>query len=362
MDIGVYDMTGGSANPAVSLSNVTNDGGTDGSGNNDIAWDALAYQTLSVKPANFVVALGDSYSSGEGNGDYYHVTDQYGEDPALRNACRQSPHAWSRQITLPGQTKTVGQLADEWDASTSFAFAACSGARTWNVASQLLGWIPYNGKAPEGQYSQVTQIDQGLLDTNTTLVLLTIGGNDAGFTDVAMACAKGPCPDEAGLQSKILQEVKPRVAQLVQEIRALAPNAFIVVAGYPLLFNDDALLDPCDDGSPLCALVRAQELSISHDECMMLNRISAFMDANVQQSDLAHGIMRVSVIPSFRGHTISGWTSSDYLNTVTMPRNSLPSGEQPITEAPVGMGSFHPTTNGSIYGYAAAVTNALNGS
>jgi hypothetical protein len=148
----------------------------------------------------------------------------------------------------------------------------------------------------------------------------------------------------------------------VQQVRAQAPTALIVLAGYPALINDDASLDFCGDAQPLvCLLIQHWNLLVSHDECMMLNRVSDYMESVLQQSDPAQHILRVNVAGSFHGHAISDWGSSDYLNTVTTPRIAGDSGEQsPDPPANiVGMGSFHPTSAGSQYGYAAKVSSVL---
>lgn len=57
-----------------------------------------------------------------------------------------------------------------------FQFAACSGARHYNV----LSITPDSGELP--------QIQQGYLDQHTTLVALAIGGNDMAFADVIKKC------------------------------------------------------------------------------------------------------------------------------------------------------------------------------
>jgi hypothetical protein len=358
VDLGVYDMRG-TASPTVQLSNITQDG----NGSQDIAWDALAYVPLPEKPANFVVALGDSYSSGEGTGDYYHVSDQYGDTPGLRDACRRSPHAWPRQVTLPGMTQTIGQLADTYDPSMSFAFAACSGARTYNMASGDKPWDPYGGPAPTGgQYGELAQLDQGLLDDNTTLVLLNIGGNDAGFADVMQSCMTSDCTgQEASIKQKIDSQVSPRVQEIIDEIRVQAPNADIVVAGYPHLFNDDAALDQesCLLSSlPICTIVLAKGYAISADETAMLNRLADYMEIDALPSDVTHGVIGVSTESYFYGHAISHWWSSDYLNALTTP-NVVPDSSGETSKDVIGMGSFHPTANGAKNGFAAAVTDRL---
>ena len=68
------------------------------------------------------------------------------------------------------------------------------------------------------------------------------------------------------------------------------------------------------------------------------------------------------MIQSFYGHTVSSWTSSDYLNAITMP-NLVPdsSGEQSVQDGGIdGMGSFHPTALGAKNGYADEVTAAMS--
>ncbi|MGW5325723.1 hypothetical protein [Streptomyces sp. NPDC004014] len=131
--------------PRVELSNSTKDG----TGDEDIAWGAVAFQPLAGKPADSVVAMGDSYSPGEAvtgpNGsDLYPETDH----PDKRNdaevdECHRSRLAWSRQATLPGHSSSIGALADSLDPSMDYHFVACSGARTYNVLDQgLSGELP----------------------------------------------------------------------------------------------------------------------------------------------------------------------------------------------------------------------------
>jgi hypothetical protein len=71
--------------------------------------------TPSADRANVLVALGDSYMSGEGATTFYEGTDEGGG-----NGCRRSPTAWA---ALAGQQRPFDGLA----------FLACSGASTYNV-------------------------------------------------------------------------------------------------------------------------------------------------------------------------------------------------------------------------------------
>src|ERR1700722_18735626 len=89
------------------------------------------------------VALGDSCSSGVGAGD-------------TSGSCGRSPNAY------PSLWATANSVA-------SFTFAACSGATTAGVIS--------------GQLSS--------LNATTTVVSITVGGNDAGFSAVMETCVLG---------------------------------------------------------------------------------------------------------------------------------------------------------------------------
>ncbi|HVQ90928.1 MAG TPA: hypothetical protein VMU51_07810, partial [Mycobacteriales bacterium] len=91
VSLGVYPFAGP---PKVRLSNVT----LDGYGEEDVAWDAVAIQPLPGKPRHIVAALGDSYSSGEGAGNYYRETDD-NHGSTRWAACRRSRNAWPRKMT-----------------------------------------------------------------------------------------------------------------------------------------------------------------------------------------------------------------------------------------------------------------------
>src|ERR1700689_2151382 len=111
------------------------------------------------------VALGDSYSSGVGAGDE-------------NGSCDQSPNAY-------------GPLWASANSPVSFTFATCSGATTSSVISSQLS----------------------SLSASTTLVRMTIGGNDPGFSSIMETCILGPSNSCAGLVSQAEQyaNTTPRV-------------------------------------------------------------------------------------------------------------------------------------------------------
>ncbi|MFF7246770.1 SGNH/GDSL hydrolase family protein [Embleya sp. NPDC008237] len=82
------------------------------------------------------------------------------------------------------------------------------------------------------------------LGTDTTLVTLTIGGNDVGLVGVAQGCATlnpfaTPCRDEwtAGGVDRIAQRIDafaPKLGAVLTGIHQRAPHARVVVTGYGL--------------------------------------------------------------------------------------------------------------------------------
>jgi hypothetical protein len=80
-----------------------------------------------------------------------------------------------------------------------------------------------------------------VLDSNTTLVALTIGGNDARFPQVVQACATTGCPAEDDMKADI-DTATTEAGYTIRDISLRAPNAKIVLLGYPQLFNESVAL------------------------------------------------------------------------------------------------------------------------
>lgn len=290
VSLGVFKMSG---NPSVSLSNETKNG----IGVDDIAWDAVAFVPLANKPNNFVVALGDSYSSGEGTStddgaDFYRDSDHHGDykvadgqplQTTQRNACHRSKEAYIRKTILPGTSATLGSLADSWSASTDLQFLACSGAETehmlpfHSVPAALNPPVNADGDPGDlGRFGELSQLDRGFLDSNTTLVTLTIGGNDLGFGPIIQQCIlsiaiypncelTSPPGGGPGLMrdwvSNRMATIQQSVGAVLEAIKTRAPNAKIVLLGYPKLFADGTICVLIDETSKTWLNAVADELS-----------------------------------------------------------------------------------------------------
>ncbi|MCA1820507.1 MAG: transglycosylase SLT domain-containing protein, partial [Pseudonocardia sp.] len=149
-NLGVVNMAAGGGR--ITSSNITDSDWGVGTPV-DIGWDAVAY-VPSTRPTDSYVALGDSYSAGEGVEPYDANSDVGGATPGFRDACHRSTSAYPRQIAPSGDT-------------TDFHFIACSGSVINDISGTGTNW------------NESPQLKQGYLDDNVTRVTLSVGGNDA---------------------------------------------------------------------------------------------------------------------------------------------------------------------------------------
>jgi lysophospholipase L1-like esterase len=231
------------------------------------------------------VALGDSYSSGVGAGDYISSS----------GSCDRSTNAYPEQ------------WADA-NSPASFVSVACSGATTADVLS-----------------SQVSA-----LSASTTLVSITIGGNDAGFSSVMESCvleSTSSCLKAVtASEAYVADELPARLDTTLQTIRADAPAARIVVLGYPDLYDLST--------SSSC-------IGLSTADRTALNQGAGDLDSALATAAATEGDTFAGVRGEFAGHEICD--SGSWLHSVDI--FSLSS-------------SYHPTAAGQELGYLPAFTTA----
>jgi lysophospholipase L1-like esterase len=206
---------------------------------------------------NHYVALGDSYASGTGTRDYYD------------EGCQRSDHSYAKQLASK--------------AGLQLTHAACSGARIPDVRQKQLA----------------------ALSAETDLVTISIGGNDAGFAKVITECAKPlvSCADDiAGARSFINETLPGQLDEIYGEIEARAPEARVLVIGYPRLFNGQE----CNLGA-----------RISADEQADLNGVADLLAAKLAVLADAHGFEFVDVREPFNTHRICD--DVEWLNGLSNP-------------------------------------------
>lgn len=154
------------------------------------------------------VALGDSEAAGTGNLPY--------ADPSCLGSKKAYP-------MLLGATLGVTAVS-----------AACAGATTSDTATQAY-----------------TLAGMGSLGDATQLVTITAGVNNLDWQGVLTACSSAgtaaACQAAMDAAAAAAAGVPLGIAQLVGQVRTLAPHARIVVTGYPLLFG--AVADSCSVGA-----------------------------------------------------------------------------------------------------------------
>jgi hypothetical protein len=218
------------------------------------------------------VALGDSYAAGVG------TAGSSGQCGQSREAY---PFLYAAKTNLPNAH-----------------VEACSGASTADViASQL-----------------------GDLTGGTSLVSITVGGTDVGFSDVMSTCVLGgdaACLDRVHQAEGIVNgPLGADLDMMFAAIRAKAPNAQLVVLGYPHMVEASG---PC---------------SLSGTKRRALNEGADELAAVTQDHTAKAGARFLDARPAFAGH---GYCAADpWINGVNLLDVS---------------GSFHPNAYGQQLGY-----------
>jgi lysophospholipase L1-like esterase len=227
------------------------------------------------------VALGDSYSSGVGAGGY---------DPAS-GSCSRSPRSYTA-------------LWAASHAGTAFTSVACGGATTDDVLTKQLG----------------------ALSGNTTMVTITIGGNDSGFVTVVTTCllgSDGACTVAVNAAKAYATTVLPgKLDRTYAAIRGHAPNARVIVLGYPRLF----------ELTPSCGLF-GMDLAKRRTLDGAADTLAGVIAARAG----AAGDTFIDARGAFAGHGICA--GAPWINTTTWP----------VTD------SYHPNSSGYRSGYLPAL-------
>lgn len=223
-------------------------------------------------------ALGDSYAAGAGAPPY--------------TGCGQSQSAYA--VRLDGRQRL--HLDD---------FVACPGASTVTL---------------------VTGGQLAALDAETDLVTLTIGGNDVSWSTAVGACLGGSDAQCTAATAFVTTLTTTRLPSLLDTVDGLvaaaAPNAHVVVTGYPRLFSPEY-------GAYLAA---------SPAELSTLNGLADTLDRVIADAAARAGFQYVDVRDRFDGH---GVNSPD-----------------PWLRGAFEEQAFHPTAHG-YQAYTAALNSAL---
>ena len=240
----------------------------------------LMFTAAPASAAVNYVAFGDSYSSGLGAGSY-------GSSGSCYRSANAYPQVWANA-----------------NAPSSFTFAACSGATTTDVINSQLS----------------------AANSSTSLISITIGGNDVGFASVMETCVLGSnsdCVNAVNTAESEANSVLPgRLDTLFADMKNTAPNAHVVVLGYPE-FYDLSKSSSC--------------IGLSTTKRTALNGGADVLDNVIQQAAGRAGFTYVDVRSAFTSHEICD--SGSYLHSVDWS---------------FLQDSYHPTASGQADGYEPA--------
>jgi hypothetical protein len=247
------------------------------------------------------VAMGDSFSSGEGVPPFYTGTD------TLLNRCHASTSAYGQLVAA---ARFGGQVH----------FMACSGALIKEV---------YFGKSfQQGLPDTPSQLPA--LNSDTQLATLSVGGNDMGFADLASTClaVHSGCQYllDSGVRAKIVRfgaaGTEPPLSEsdrnrdptdpiftldrIYAAIRNRAQAARLIVLGYPRL-----LINP---PPAQCSLLDFPPLGLDHDEMVWINDVVNQLDTTIAMSAARVGAESVvGAVDGFNGHeecTADPWANA----------------------------------------------------
>lgn len=237
------------------------------------------------------LALGDSYSSGEGipgTVDVGPAQQHQGRNCQRATGDGTSATAWS----VSAYNAVAGDLGFE-----DMAFVACTGAVTNELASQI-------GEAQERTGRRKWDV-----------VTLSLGGNDIGFADVLLGCldanslpwgafdlTPGCDVDEPTLRSRV-DQLRSSLGSAYDLVASkVTPGGDVVVAGYPHLIEEVARWDRWRRGAiGNCEGIQSYDVGLLRSVTGYLNQQIALAvadaDARHQGSGVRFHFLDISLDP-----------------------------------------------------------------
>lgn len=303
------------------------------------------------------VALGDSYSAGEGVDPYFRDGYKAGTTGPVDNRCHRSSRAYAEQVQMPGAksplyaiasgggapgtgAKTVNKYGSDsnvrYSRDAAWVFWACSGALMPNVLPETAGGKVQN---EDRHLEQFTQLDNDSVNYATDVVTISIGGNDATFADTLFNCYKGSCysPTKESILDAAIDGLRPQLEKVYRAVLKKTFNAKVLVLGYPQLMPASSAEQTCLKLHPFLG------------EMDFIRRSVARTNTVIQQAALAAGVTYVDATSAFSGHEVCG-SKSEWINgpSVTYKKSKNFTDDE----------SFHPTLEGQRQ-YAQLVNRSL---
>lgn len=278
-------------------------------------------------PPQTYVALGDSFSSGEGVPPFLDDGTQ----------CHRASQAYPR---LLGNNPSISlQLAPVYD-----TFRSCSGAETTHV---LNGWN-------DDDHSEPPQVD-ALVSSDPKIVTITIGGNDIDFKEFATACVVISCNFSSAayansrgkIDTVLANSLETTYKELLRVTRASGTKIYVL--SYPQVIRWKSSSAPFD---PRCLYMYDGPNSTGYwEEARAANDLVSRLNLKISQTiekvrGLAPDNLRLDFISATRpGSPFAG-------------HEMCSSGESYFQNVDETSGGFHPNAKGQ-GAYAQLVRTAI---
>lgn len=230
------------------------------------------------------VALGDGYASGEGLGQYLKGTD------TAKDRCHRS----SLAFLAPRHRAPDVPLREGY--TLTHTSVACSGAT-----------IPNLMRGGAKRHGELAQLDRAEVGDGSFFATLTIGREDVGLPSLIDACAsRAHCADTPASGSggatlrqavgRILSDELPGALDaLLADLKWSAPNATIVVTGYPQTFPGGAAEQAC-----------AKLVRFTADEQQFLRDVTRGLNGALSAAAERAGLTFLALDDTFAGHEVCG--------------------------------------------------------
>ena len=236
-----------------------------------------------IRPGDAYVALGDSYTAVPGTGKSV-------DDSGCNNTVVNYPHLVGAELDL--------DLTDN----------SCDGASTTNLTEDQ---CVRACQARDPSFQTLIPPQLNGIDEDTRLVTFRLGANDYGLIGRIIGCASlgpatgSPCADAdaamgADSVDPRLRDMEDNVRRGIEEIQDRAPDARIIVLGYPRIAPDEGT----------CDLLPLSDDDYAYARHVM-EGINAALSAVAEAADLTF----IDVYAASEGHDVcsadpwvAGWT------------------------------------------------------
>ncbi|MGQ0830429.1 MAG: SGNH/GDSL hydrolase family protein [Microthrixaceae bacterium] len=283
-------------------------------------------------PTPVYIALGDSYTAaplsskpvGKWGGDgpgYSNPNDPY----TCGRSDRNYPHLIAQHLGLYDPNDLTQEIG-EHPVHPGFIDISCGSARTRHM-TEPQGGLPGGGEAPP----QFDAFDRVGDDEIVKLVSIGIGGNDLGFGELTDKCVQAPhmpggtpCHvyyenDGDDLLRARLVTLRTRLDDVLAEIHRLAPQAEVLVYGYPALLPEhrDAPVPELQDGCyPYIPILPA--------DAAYLREVEKDLNRTIEQAATANDAHYVDWYTPSMGHDMCQPPGLAWVNGVVLAPPSYP--------------------------------------